>query len=551
MRRGSERDARIRRAITTAATASAVVLLAGAALTNTTTTNDANTHLMYASLGETPGVTTRNDGMTSASAYAALGEAGGAVRYPNSAAERARQRRDARRADRVKAKEEEEAKKKEEEKAKKAKKKTKRGFFGRRRGRDNISGVGGGDSSSAIADESEAWTTSIQSVTKNPEDYTVSARAADAAGRELNRMENFAYDERGEVVGGVVRANWVMDRLNKRLQAALKKERDSAGLGNSDKKSHHKKSAEDAEDSSAELGTKALELSTPVYIMTLGNVKTQTPDPVIGMTDSDRVEHLIKQLVRYHGTAAVKKYVRLTPGVNVNDWPKHEDTAQYALKSVMKEKPSSTKLSALPWLSFYTSRDSHGHFNDKFAKERNLDGHVGCLFGHLFQYQLAHDAGDEHAWMLESDAWDPSVLGVPFIDMQNLVEEAPEDYDIIFTDKPKDGYFEKPVGSFTDVHGDKIAIYPYNEKNTQGGLSMALVSKRFHKKMFKHLSHFGGDVVDAMLKVQLCTDSMVDSHGTFTGFGAGNKPWLNCYWALPEKNAEHKHGKIFYRTRQY
>lgn len=130
MRRESERDARIRRAITTAATASAVVLLAGAALTNTnTTTNDANTHLMYASLGETPhGVTTRNDGMTSASAYAALGEAGGAVRHPNSAAERARQRRDARRAERVKAKEEEEAKKKgEEEKAKKTK--TKRGFF--------------------------------------------------------------------------------------------------------------------------------------------------------------------------------------------------------------------------------------------------------------------------------------------------------------------------------------------------------------------------------------------------------------------------------------
>jgi len=541
MRRESERDARIRRAITTAATASAVVLLAGAALTNTTTTNDptgANTQLMYAALGEAGA--TRNDGMTSASAYAALGEAGGAVRHPNSAAERARQRRDARRAERAKVKEEEEAKKKD------AKKKTKGGFFGRRRGRND-----GGDSSSTAVEESEAWTTSIQSVTKNPREYSVSARAADAAGRELNRMENFAYDEHGEVVGGVVRANWVMDRLNKRLLAALKKERDSAGLGSSDKKHHNHKKSEDAEDSSAELGKKALELSTPVYIMTLGDVKTQTPDPVIGMTDSDSVEHLIKQLVRYHGTAAVKKYVRLTPGVNVNDWPKHEDTAQYALKSIMKEKPPSTKLSALPWLSFYTSRDSHGHFNDKFARERNLYGHVGCLFGHLFQYQLAHDAGDEHAWMLESDAWDPSVLGLPFIDMQNLVEEAPEDYDIIFTDNPKDGYFEKAVGSFTDVHGDKIAIYPFNGKNTQGGLSMALVSKRFHKKMFKHLAHFGGDVVDAMLKVQLCTDSMVDSHGTFTGFGAGNKPWLKCYWALPEKNAEHKHGKVFYRTRQY
>ena len=92
--------------------------------------------------------------------------------------------------------------------------------------------------------------------------------------------------------------------------------------------------------------------------------------------------------MREHGSKAVKKYVRLTPGVDVRDWPEKEDTVRLAFKSIMKQKPKATQLSALPWLSFYTSRDKDGQFNDKFAKERNLFTHIGCLFGHMFQWQL-------------------------------------------------------------------------------------------------------------------------------------------------------------------
>merc|ERR1712164_102423 len=56
---------------------------------------------------------------------------------------------------------------------------------------------------------------------------------------------------------------------------------------------------------------------------------------------------------------------------------------------------------------------------------------------------------------------------------------------------------------------------------------------------------------DSMLKVQLCTDSMVDSSGKFVGFGAGNKPWLKCYWALPAKDAKKKGNKFVYKSKYW
>ena len=83
-------------------------------------------------------------------------------------------------------------------------------------------------------------------------------------------------------------------------------------------------------DEVSRLGTHGAQLTTPVYIMSLGDKATPNPDPIIGATDSDRVEHLVKELVREHGSKAVKKYVRLTPGVDVRDWPEKEDTVRFA-----------------------------------------------------------------------------------------------------------------------------------------------------------------------------------------------------------------------------
>lgn len=326
------------------------------------------------------------------------------------------------------------------------------------------------------------------------------------------------------------------------------KEEDSAKESKGSKKKASKKGKDD--DDSAMLGKKegkkSLSLDTPVYIMTLGDKKLKNPDPTMGSTDAERASQLIKLLVREFGTKDVKKHVRLTPGVDVYDWPKNEDTMHYALKTVMANKPKGTQLSALPWISFYTSRDKSGHFADKFAEERNLQTHIGCLFGHMFQWQLASDAGDEEAFMFESDASNQYMIGLPVKSMVSLVDHAPKGYDIIFFDEPKMVTFDKPVRTYKDENGMEINIYAFNQKSGQSGLSASLVSKRFYPKLFKHVAHFGADVVDAMLKVQLCADSMVDASGKFTGFGAGNKPWLKCYWALPAKAAHVKDGKYVY-----
>ena len=305
---------------------------------------------------------------------------------------------------------------------------------------------------------------------------------------------------------------------------------------------HSKKSKMD--DETADLGHHDEKLSTPVYIMSLGDKPLPHPDPTLGSTDTELVKQLVKILVREFGTAAVKKFVRLTPGVDVSDWPREEDTMHYALKTIMANKPKGTQLTSLPWISFYTSRDQKGHFADKFAQERNLQTHIGCLFGHMFQWQLAADAGDDNAFMFEADAFNKFSVGLPFKDMQVLADNAPKGYDVIFFDMPRDMEFDAPVKTIENADGEEIYIFAFNKKSAQSGLSATLVSKRFYPKIFKHMSHFGADVVDAMLKVQLCTDSMVDSSGKFKGFGAGNKPWLQCYWALPAKEAK-KHGSKY------
>jgi hypothetical protein len=400
---------------------------------------------------------------------------------------------------------------------------------------------------------------------------TMDARAFDVApemvrktAETLRAYEGYGMDATGELVGDAWRRAW------RRAQDATMREdatrtgrawndaraRTTAALGTTHHARHHghhghgKKTAttRDASDATAAAGTKSDALETPVYIMSLGDKEVRNPDPTIGRTDSDRAERLLKALVREYGTAAVKRYVRLTPGVDVTDWPHEEGTMHFALKSIMKNKPSGTQLSALPWLSFYTSRDKMGHFSDKFAKERNLYTHIGCLFGHLFQWQLAADTEDKHAFMLESDAFDPTIVGMPFKDMQTLVHNAPKDYDVIFFDQPREMTFDAPAHTFKDADGDEIYLFRLNTKNTQSGLSASLVSKSFYPKLFKHLSHFGGDVVDSMLKSQLCADAMVNAAGKFTGFGAGNKPWLTCYWALPAKKGEEKHGKFIYNN---
>jgi len=324
----------------------------------------------------------------------------------------------------------------------------------------------------------------------------------------LHRFSGFAYGvDNHELVGNVRRSQWRREHLEAR-------------------KNHRMES---------ELGADGESLTTPIMVIYLGDLKTSAPNANIGKTDADRVEALVKQLAHAHGTRAVKELVRLTPGVNIHDWPEKENIAQYALKSVLENKAEDMEFSKMPWLSFYASRDNDGHFRDKFAEERHLEHHIGCLFAHMFQFQLAYDSGYKHTFMLESDAWDPSLIALPFSAYDTLVENAPQDYDIIFIDKPLQFDHGEPVGSFEDPEsGDEMLLFRLKHKSPQAGLSAALVSERFYPKFFKHVGGFGADMIDAMLKAELCVDSAFDSEGVRTGFGAGNAPALKCYWALPK-----------------
>ena len=326
-------------------------------------------------------------------------------------------------------------------------------------------------------------------------------------GYQLHRLQGFAYGEdNNELTGNVQRARWRREHL--------------------DAHKHHLPESH--------LGNDSESLTTPIMVIYSGDLKSSAPNAAIGVTDADRVEGLVKHLAHAHGTKAVRKLVRLTPGVNVHDWPEKENIAQYAMKSVLKNKPADMQFSKLPWLSFYASRDSHGHFKDKFAEERKLEHHIGCLFAHMFQYQLAYDSGYENTFMLESDAWDSSLQALPFSAYDSLVRNAPSDYDVIFLDKPYQFNHGDPVSWFEDPEsGEKMLIFRMKHRSPEAGLSQALVSHRFYPKFFKHVGGFGADMVDAMLKNELCVDSAFNAEGERTGLGAGNAPALKCYWALP------------------
>lgn len=329
---------------------------------------------------------------------------------------------------------------------------------------------------------------------------------------KLHRYEGFAYGENGdELVGNVQRAQWRRAHFEAR-------------------KNHRIES---------ELGSEGDSLTTPVFVISLGDLRTSAPNANIGSTDAQRVEGLVKGLAHAHGTEAVKHNVRLTPGVNVHDWPENENVVQYSLKSILANKRPDMEFSKMPWLSFFASRDKDGHFHDKFAEERHLEHHIGCLFAHLFQYQLAYDSGYPNTFMLESDAWDPALQGLPFSSYDALVRAAPKDYDVIFIDRPIGITLHQPIGQFEDPEtGKKMLLYRLKHKNAQAGLSAALISERFYPKFFKHVGGFGADMVDAMLKVELCVDSAFDSEGKLVGLGAGNEPALKCYWALPATMGE-------------
>ena len=123
-----------------------------------------------------------------------------------------------------------------------------------------------------------------------------------------------------------------------------------------------------------------------------------------------------------------------------NLWPKGIDRAVYGLKTVFELlggdylKPDFNLIANLPWIKSLAARDDEGRIAPPW--DGQLTHHVGCLFAHMAQWQLAKDAGNEHTYLLESDGLNPSLLSIPVGSLGSVARNAPRDYDIVIINQP-------------------------------------------------------------------------------------------------------------------
>lgn len=188
------------------------------------------------------------------------------------------------------------------------------------------------------------------------------------------------------------------------------------------------------------------------------------------------------------------------------------------------------KMGSLPWLETWSSRNKKGQLGNPEARIFPLSHHIGCLYAHLFMWQLSMDMRYKDTVFFESDAVDPSLLALPLGAVPAVVKNAPEEYDLIFlTTRVADGGKRESV--FEDSAGNKVELWNLKEENGEAGLSSYIVSDRFHKKMFKYMIKHGADMVDAWLSTKLCVSKAFDNHGNFVDWGKGTHRYLNCYHA--------------------
>ena len=265
---------------------------------------------------------------------------------------------------------------------------------------------------------------------------------------------------------------------------------------------------------------------TPTYLISLPGHKTE----------EDRLEANLVKLVQAHGVEAVSTNIRLVPGVDPNLWPKGIDRAVYGLKTVFELlggdylEPDFNLIANLPWIKSLAARNDEGRLAPPW--DGQLTHHVGCLFAHMAQWQLAKDAGNEHTYLLESDGLNPSLLSIPVGSLGSVARNAPRDYDIVIINQPLFTGGEL-FSRFEDKDGYAVEMRHWRQGGV-AGLGAYLFSERFVEKIFKHLAERGADMVDAWLLDRMCSHNSLDKNGVFVGFDAPGTvtPALRCYHAV-------------------
>ena len=268
-------------------------------------------------------------------------------------------------------------------------------------------------------------------------------------------------------------------------------------------------------------------ITTPMVFVSLGT-----------KSDNERVQQSLGKLIkRGHMTSdELKRLVTVSHGVDATAWPANTHLVEYAVKDIRAlSREQGKTLMDLPWLQIIDL--SKQHENGMLPVEwRRLSHHVGCLYAHLFQWQLIKEKGFPKAIIFEADG--VGVSDLPFSAMQEAIDRMPADADVLFTSfgNSKGGPLHHSWNSKNeDGSPVKVNMYHWNEFNAVAGLQSYVVTQSFIRKVQEYIAHKGADMVDAWLLGKMCVVGR-DADWNMRGMGEGFKivgggPILNCYHA--------------------
>jgi len=236
--------------------------------------------------------------------------------------------------------------------------------------------------------------------------------------------------------------------------------------------------------------------------------------------DNERYEVMTKEYDEHVpcGHETMKK----RPGVNPELWPegkgRYDEVQKWAEQLIdmpigssvwvgyneIKIEPNS------PW--YYKKRLIYAEVNEQKQSTWVLKGlkhHAGCTLTHFITWMDARERGVDHFIISESDAtfsqwWTPYSHGDPdeFSSVvQALLEDVPQDWDIIFLDKGKMGVKKgaQPVHKMSrECWSTTYDIWDWTGEG-MAGAAFYIVSHRFLDKLPQVIHDSGLDMVDAWL----------------------------------------------------
>ena len=264
--------------------------------------------------------------------------------------------------------------------------------------------------------------------------------------------------------------------------------------------------------------------------------------------DRDDLKVTLSKLLTNHDVGLVSKNVKITASVNPKMWPEGLDRAVYALKTVFEVlgydylHPDFSALKGLDWIEAPNSRDLDGKIAGAWAA---LSKHVGTLFGHMYQWQLAKDAGNTHTIIVDTGGLSPSTLGVPVSSFGAIVDHAPEDFDVILLNAYPDVTGSHTVAEFPDHKGHDLKLSTWDSPG-HTGLSSYIISSTFPDRVFEYAAKKGAGYLDSWIVDELCTHPSCDAAGNIVGLNAltATQPLLKCYRAhgvIDHGFAKHAH----------